>query len=1300
MNKPLLKTRRKVGSMLSSGPKFILALMLWGVTVATSSAQVDCDIIMACNDNIQVSLGTDCTELLAPDMLLEDPAYDESFFTVTLWRENGAVVADNILRQPMIGETLEAKVQLNGCDISCWGNLTVEDKLKPEFVSCPSPIEVECEDNLNPGVVVPRPIAIDACTAVTLNYEDVTEKLLCDQPYTMTITRKWIAEDLYGNSETCEQVINVLRASIDDVTFPDDFVDGDAIECGTAIPYLDNGAPDPSYTGYPDGIDCPNIQHYYDDIIFDLCGNGKKVLRQWNVLDWCSGRDTIGNQVIKILDTRAPVCVAPNDFVYEITTDEGVCTGTFDVPEPNIVFECSDYDYIVGYKLRDDDGQPFDNPIYDNVVKVDLPNGDYFYRISDLPQDTTWIVYTITDDCGHKSQCFTEVFVEDDENPTAICEGYSVVTLGDDGWADIDAISVDDHSKDNCEIESYEIKRLTNACGFPSDLEFGPDVNFCCNDVSEDDNYYIKVVLRVTDASGNYNDCVANVKVQDKKDPLIFCPDNIDIECDGDTSVVNTGMATATDNCSVEITHNDVINLNDCGLGTISRRWTATDPSGRSRSCTQTIRVIDSDPFSIDDVDFPADITINGCSAEDADPQAIGSFPTYDNEDCAEIAVSYEDVRFEIQDACFKITRKWRLANWCDYNAQNPNYIEGVQKITFINSEAPTFISSCSNRTIESTDIDCEEYVEHTAEATDDCTPSHEIKYRWTYDEDNNGSIDQTGVGSFTAGTYPKGTHRFTFYAIDLCDNETACSYLFTIKDGKAPTPICHKDITWVVDEDGQAEVWASDFNIKSFDLCDSEDNLTFSFNAAGNQPAMSFDCDDIPNGIAAEIDLQMYVFDSDGNSEYCEVTLILQDSELTDACTDDPDAMGRIAGSVINHDELGIENIDVQIEQLNASSMKHSYTDQEGHYYFPEAEYYEAYIVAPKSNDDIMNGVSTLDLVLMQRHILEVDQLDSAKQLIAADINADDRISASDLVGLRKVILGITNEYQNNNSWRFVPANYEFESNDHPWGFPETFSISNMILDEMNADFLAIKIGDVNNSSSSNARSSETSSRNASVDLIIDNQVFLNGNTVEVPVIAGSNMDVFGLQLNMLFDEYALDLLDINSGKLMITSGMYNLASNNLKMSVANQQAEQIKKGDVLFTLVFKSYEDGDLTSLSIQETGLQSELYSASLEEYKVELNMRNNVLDGSGLHLTANPNPFSEFTYITYEMPESNSATLSIFDATGAMVYQKTKDGAKGVNNWILNDSDLSGKPGIYVFKLEYANETRSGKMILIK
>ena len=62
---------------------------------------------------------------------------------------------------------------------------------------------------------------------------------------------------------------------------------------------------------------------------------------------------------------------------------------------------------------------------------------------------------------------------------------------------------------------------------------------------------------------------------------------------------------------------------------------------------------------------------------------------------------------------------------------------------------------------------------------------------------------------------------------------------------------------------------------------------------------------------------------------------------------------------------------------------------------------------ISAARDDDHINGVTALDLVLVQRHLLGLTRLDDPFKIIAADINGDGRVSAFDLVDLRRLILG-----------------------------------------------------------------------------------------------------------------------------------------------------------------------------------------------------------------------------------------------------------------------------------------------------
>ncbi|MEM1124960.1 MAG: redoxin domain-containing protein, partial [Bacteroidota bacterium] len=80
------------------------------------------------------------------------------------------------------------------------------------------------------------------------------------------------------------------------------------------------------------------------------------------------------------------------------------------------------------------------------------------------------------------------------------------------------------------------------------------------------------------------------------------------------------------------------------------------------------------------------------------------------------------------------------------------------------------------------------------------------------------------------------------------------------------------------------------------------------------------------------------------------------------------------------------------------------------------------SYTIALSKNDDPVNGVTTLDIVLISKHILGIDTFTMAHQLLAADANGSGSVTTFDLVQLRQLILGKINEFPTGKSWLFDP--------------------------------------------------------------------------------------------------------------------------------------------------------------------------------------------------------------------------------------------------------------------------------------
>ncbi len=148
------------------------------------------------------------------------------------------------------------------------------------------------------------------------------------------------------------------------------------------------------------------------------------------------------------------------------------------------------------------------------------------------------------------------------------------------------------------------------------------------------------------------------------------------------------------------------------------------------------------------------------------------------------------------------------------------------------------------------------------------------------------------------------------------------------------------------------------------------------------------------------------------------------------------------------------------------------SYVYQYDHLSVPAPEPGSSFTLRPFKDDNPLNGVTTYDMVLIAKHIMGLEPLGTPYKMIAADANYDGKITTLDIILLRRVILGISQNMPQEESWRFVPRDYVFPNPQNPFvpQFPTEIYVPFVSEPpELSYKFLAIKIGDVNNTAVAN---------------------------------------------------------------------------------------------------------------------------------------------------------------------------------------------------------------------------------------
>lgn len=1323
---------------------------------------------IAMNDTTNISLNESCTATVTGDLVMEGNYDYRDYDIIITDPATGQTIPNNpVITAAYKGKFLVVSAKHKCSPNSSWGILRVEDKLKPRLrcrsyiIDCSSPYAPENvgfpkPNPIPPAVSVPNPtpvagkpgtytannVAYDNCNMVTLSYTDKTVHVQCPSPnptpYIDTIFRDWVITDMFGNEVTCQDTVLIKKGTFTVINCPPNY-DGrpgspGPIKCSDNYKVDAKGNPHPDVTGYPTGVTCRNLDYTYNDIVIKACEGTYKILREWIVADWCTATQTTCSQLILIVDNEAPIISgAPN---ITVSTKANECKGEANVPLPTVLFDCSkNLTWEVKVIRSAPNCTPPANPqALEESTGITL-NRDGSYHITDLAVGCNWVAFYATDPCGNTTRGATEVKVEEKTKPIAVCDLQTTVTLTDQGSAKIYAITFDDGSYDNCALDSMFVRRMTpGSCPSPivSDDKFRNFVEFCCADVATNPNM---VVFRVYDKAGNYNECMVEVTVVDKKPPVVTCLPNVTVSCGydltdlsifgtyrrtdserknillndpGNTSVAqpkNWGKdGLILEDCNLKVDSSTIPSLNNCGVGTITRRYVITDGASAPVVCNQIITVTNFKPFNGDSIVWPSDIVIEGCKSS-VDPSVTGS-PTWPaTNKCYNIIAAKEDQIFNIvEGVCYKVIRKWTVIDWCNYNKlTGAGLWTKVQIIKIKNSQGPTFTSSCKNVSVSSDNSSCTGFIELKASATDDCTGSELLKWSWEIDQSNDGSVDFRGTNNDASGTYPVGTHKVSFKVEDQCGNSSTCSYLFTINDGKKPSPYCRTGIiTVIMPSSGQVTVWASDLNDKSSDNCTPQDRLRYSFSSNVTNTSRTYSCSDILDGISQTFDVRIYVTDLAGNQDYCDTKITIQDG-LGNACKDNFSGGGTsalVGGNIHNENNSMVENAMVTISGNMPSLPKYNMTQHDGNYAFSSLPLNENYNIIAEKTDDPLNGVTTQDIVMIQKHILGIATLNSPYKVLAADVNNSESVTARDISDLRKLILGVTTELPIKKSWRFFPSNQQWANTAHPWPAVENYSLTNVSSDIIENNFIAVKVGDVSGNAKTNQLGATSTRTNSKLELNITDASFDVNEMVVVPVTAQQATLLDGMQLEFSYNTEALQFEGIAAQELDVHEYQIN-ANQAGRIRISWDNAENNARAEKLFELRFTAKVKSKLSEeLALQQKGFNAEAYTTNGEVLDINLNfMLGRNQKTNGFYLFQNqPNPFGTNTSISFQLPSAGHAILKIYDVNGKILKAIEGDYSAGYHNVEVTKNELKTN-GILYYRLETASNRAVRKMILI-
>jgi len=1086
---------------------------------------------------------------------------------------------------------------------------------------------------------------------------------------------------------------------------------------------------------FPGNMDACSGFVTYTDVLISKVNCTTKIMRTWEVREWyCGGEETKERpQIIELTDDEAPVIVAcPAPF--EVTTNDDCAAN---VPLPEILAEDA-CDNGINVKVQ----HPWGIVEFENGVPgfANLETGEHE------------LTYIVTDDCGNERRCMTTVTIKDNTEPVAICEQNTVVSISLDGNTIVSSDVLDDGSWDECgDVTTCAVKmadvlrfrgmsedsmingvkhvlksRMDDGClqEYVSGIEMDgvtylseddlcvPYLRLCCTDVGTDQ----MVIFRAMDHGGNSSDCMVNVEVQDKSIADLTCPPDTSLDCrvpfDMNNLGIQFGNYTILDNCegTQDIDTLVTSDVNQCGTGDIVRQFSISSLGQVVRSCKQHITLINDTPFVHSDVEWPVDFTTTCGTVSQLTPEGIESNPDLGeifarpifrsgSDNCSLLGFDYEDEYFAedpISQECGVLRRTWTVIDWCTQVNGSFVTFDSIQTIKVVNDVAPTILTA-NDTTLMSTNATCtstELFI--WREATDDCTPKSQL--RWTHEIlDASGNVLSTyadgspivGDVRDVKGVLGAGEFTINYSVMDGCGNVSRTTQKVTILPSKRPVPICKNGISITLNQHGEAELWVSDLDAGSYHPCGTELELELSFEAGFVKDSLQLRCSDLGQNL-----IRMHVKEvQTGLQDFCNASVEVQDP--LNSCL----LLGRttVSGEVHTETQHMIEEVKMEL----GGAVPFEMTDGSGEYAFGQMPMGGDYELVPEKDEDHLAGISTLDLILIQRHILGIEKLDSPYKLIAADVNSSEDVNGVDLVELRKLILGIYEELPENTSWRFVDESHLFQDLENPWqgALAESYEILSLSSD-MDIDFIGVKVGDVNGDVSESLSGGGLDLRSGRWPWVLeyDNLTFQAGDLIIIPFYSRNYERISGYQFTMEFDPSMLEVLELrNDDDDSSESIHFHIESGEwISVSYGNEEIEDKTSDEQLFELVFEAKSDGILSeAIQLSSFVTESEAYRGYHEKVAIQLEV---IEDVKTEIIRATPNPWVTETQIEFMIGKAGKAAWEFYDIHGKLLSRQTNSYEEGLYFMSVNRNELDANGVIYV-KLITDENISEYKMILV-
>ncbi|MBK8298513.1 MAG: T9SS type A sorting domain-containing protein [Saprospiraceae bacterium] len=211
----------------------------------------------------------------------------------------------------------------------------------------------------------------------------------------------------------------------------------------------------------------------------------------------------------------------------------------------------------------------------------------------------------------------------------------------------------------------------------------------------------------------------------------------------------------------------------------------------------------------------------------------------------------------------------------------------------------------------------------------------------------------------------------------------------------------------------------------------------------------------------------------------------------------------------------------------------------------------------------------------------------------------------------------------------------------------------------------------------------------------------------MDIPVFIDKKANLVGYQFTLKYDPSRLEFEGVEAGLSNVNLDNLGLSRSNdgyISFSWNSNKNIEFTESEAIFTLKFSALSQGQVSNVLQLNSIITSALaFSTEAEDMDISLGFRNSkgvIESNSGLILYQNqPNPFSDFTTIGFELSQAAPATLTIYDLNSKVLFKSDLKAVKGYNSIEIANAQL-GVTGVLFYQIDAAGFTATKRMIVIK